>query len=80
MAELLTLSGFSLTHPLEILCTVAHPVGSPPAWPAAANPKTAATITRSDDPGATLERATIDATTQAAPATAEVRSPTRTAR
>ena len=34
---------------------------------------------RSEDPGATVERATIDATTNAAPATAEVRSPTRRA-
>ncbi len=30
-------------------------------------------------PGATVDRATIDATTKAAPATADVRSPTRTA-
>ena len=36
-------------------------------------------ITRSDDPGATDDSATIEATTKAEPTTADVRSPTRTA-
>ena len=36
-------------------------------------------ITRSVEPGATVDSATIDATTNSAPATADARSPTRTA-
>ncbi len=39
----------------------------------------APTITRSEEPGATVDSATIEATTKVEPATAEVRSPILTA-